>query len=124
VRANRSAETPIERIYREVTGKKMPAAVKRILLPKQKGHRALRALMDSSLDDLRSDEWIKTLADGRRVKFTNQELQDEWAFITAQIEGNKVVYSVVLTNANNPLSRGEVASHFEDELSKKSPKPN
>jgi hypothetical protein len=124
VTSRRSAETPIERIYREVTGKKMPAVVRRILLPKQKGHPALRALMDSSVDELRSDEWIKTLADGRRVKFTNQELQDEWAFITAQIEGNKVVYSVVLTNANNPLSRGEVASHFEDELSKKSPKPN
>ncbi len=117
-------ETPVERIFREVTGNKMPAVVKRILLPKQKGHRALRALMGSSVDELRSDEWIKTLADGRRVKFTNQELQDEWAFITAQSEGNKVVYSVVLTNANNPLSRGEVASHFEDELSKKSPKPN
>jgi hypothetical protein len=121
VTSRRSAETPIERIYREVTGKKMPAVVKRILLPKQKGH---RVLMDSSVDELTSDEWIKTLADGRRVKFTNQALQDEWAFITAQIEGNKVVYSVVLTNANNPLSRGEVASHFEDELSKKSPKPN
>jgi len=36
-----------------------------------------------------SDEWIKTLADRRRVKFTNQEL-DEKAFLTAQIEGNKV----------------------------------
>jgi len=27
-------ETPIERIFREVTGRKMPASVKRILLPK------------------------------------------------------------------------------------------
>ncbi|HXM21586.1 MAG TPA: hypothetical protein VN948_10025 [Terriglobales bacterium] len=70
-----------------------------------------------------SDEWIKTLADGGRVKFTNQEL-DERAFITAQVEGNKVVYSIVLTNAKNPLSRGEVESHFEAELSKKSLKPN
>ena len=33
-----------------------------------------------------SDEWIKTLADRRRVKFTNQEL-DEKAFLTAQVEG-------------------------------------
>jgi hypothetical protein len=40
-----------------------------------------------------SDEWIKTLADGRRVKFTYQELPDEGAFLTAQVEGNKVVYS-------------------------------
>jgi hypothetical protein len=74
--------------------------------------------------ELKSDAWIKTLTDGRRVKFTNQEVQDDWAFITAQIEGNKVVYSVVLTNANNPLIREEVESHFEDELAKRSPKPN
>jgi hypothetical protein len=64
-----------------------------------------------------SDEWIKTLADRRRVKFTNQEL-DERAFLTAQVEGNKVVYSIVLSNAKNPLSREEVENHFEDELSK------
>ena len=49
-----------------------------------------------------SDEWIKTLADHRRVKFTNQEL-DERAFLTAQVEGNKVVYSIVLSNASNSL---------------------
>jgi hypothetical protein len=70
-----------------------------------------------------SDEWIKTLADRRRVKFTNQEL-DERAFLTAQIEGNKVVYSVIVTNAKNPLTRGEVETHFEGELSMRSPKPN
>jgi hypothetical protein len=44
------------------------------------------------------DEPITTLADGRSVKLTNQELTD-WVFVTAQIEGNKVVYSVVVTNA-------------------------
>jgi hypothetical protein len=66
-----------------------------------------------------SDEWIKTLADGRRVKFTSQDLPEKGAFITAQVEGNKVVYSIVLTNAGNPLSREEVESHFEGELSKK-----
>jgi hypothetical protein len=69
------------------------------------------------------EEWIKILEDGRRVKFTNQEL-DDWAFITAQVEGNKVVYSIVLTKATNPLSREEVESHFEGELSKKSLKPS
>jgi len=66
-----------------------------------------------------SDEWIKTLEDGRRVKFTFQDLPEKGAFITAQVEGNKVVYSIVLTNAGNPLSREEVESHFEGELSKK-----
>jgi (2Fe-2S) ferredoxin len=32
----RRKETTIERIYREVTGNKMPAAVKRVLLRKRK----------------------------------------------------------------------------------------
>jgi hypothetical protein len=107
-------ETPIERIYREVTGNKMTATVKRILLPKQKA-------VGSPVEDLRvpGNEWIKTLTDGRRVKFTNQELSDEGAFVTAQVACNKVVYSIVLTNAKNPLSREEVESHFEGELSKK-----
>ena len=70
-----------------------------------------------------SDEWIKTLADCRRVKFTNQEL-GERAFLTAQVESNKVVYSIVLSNAKNPLSREEVENHFADELSKVSPNRN
>jgi hypothetical protein len=64
-------------------------------------------------------EWIKTLADGRKVKFTYQELLVVGAFITAQIAGNEVVYSVVLPKVKNPLSREDVESHFEGELSKK-----
>jgi hypothetical protein len=68
---------------------------------------------------MRYEEWIKTLADGRRVKFIYQELPEDGAFITAQLEGNKVVYSVVLTKARNPLSREDVESHFRGELSKK-----
>ena len=51
------------------------------------------------------DEWIKTLADGRRVKFTNQELLEDEAFITAQVEGNRVVYSIVLTKMRNPRAQ-------------------
>jgi len=66
-----------------------------------------------------SDEWVRTLADGGRVKFTRQKLADDWVFITAQIEGNKVVYSVILTNEKNALSSREVESHFEGELTKK-----
>jgi hypothetical protein len=68
---------------------------------------------------MRAQEWIKTIADGRKVKFTYQELLVAGAFITAQIAGNEVVYSVVLTNAKNPLSREDVESHFDAELSKK-----
>jgi hypothetical protein len=65
-----------------------------------------------------NEEWIKTLADGRQVKFTYQELV-VGAFITAQIAGNEVVYSVVLTKGKNPLSHEDVESHFDGELSKK-----
>jgi hypothetical protein len=63
-------------------------------------------------------EWIKTLEDGRKVKFICQELPEDVAFITAQLAGNEVVYSVVLTKAGNPLSREDDESHFEGELSK------
>ncbi|PYX60090.1 MAG: hypothetical protein DMG76_03595 [Acidobacteria bacterium] len=68
---------------------------------------------------MRDEDWIKTLEDGRRVKFIYQELPEDGAFITAQLEGNEVVYSVVLTKARNPLSREHVESHFNGELSKK-----
>ena len=64
------------------------------------------------------EEWIKRLEDGRNVKFIYQELPEDGAFITAQVEGNEVVYSVVLTKAKNPLSRENVESHFKGELSK------
>ena len=64
------------------------------------------------------EEWIKTLEDGRRVKFIYQELPEDGAFITAQLERNEVVYSVLLTKARNPLSREDVESHFKGELSK------
>jgi hypothetical protein len=65
------------------------------------------------------EDWIKTLEDGRKVKFTFQELPDDHAFITAQIAGNKVVYSTVLTGVRNPLSHEAIEAHFNAELSKK-----
>jgi hypothetical protein len=64
-------------------------------------------------------EWINRLEDGRKVKFVYQELPKDGAFITAQIERNEVVYSVVLTRAGNPLSHVDVESHFAKELAKK-----
>jgi hypothetical protein len=65
------------------------------------------------------EEGIKELEDCRRVKFIYQELPDDGAFLTAQVGGNEVVYSVVLAKVGNPLSREDVESHFKDELSKK-----
>jgi hypothetical protein len=66
-----------------------------------------------------NEEWIKTLEDGRSVKYIYQELPEDGAFLTAQLAGNEVVYSVVLTKARNPLGREDVESHFKGELSKK-----
>jgi len=65
------------------------------------------------------EEWVKALQDGRKVKFIYQELAEDGAFITAQVAGNEVVYSIVLTKARNPLSREDVESRFKGELSKK-----
>jgi len=64
------------------------------------------------------EEWIKTLADGRKVKFTHQQLLEAQVFITAQVAGNVVVYSIVLTKVRNLLSHEEVEGHFAGELSK------
>jgi hypothetical protein len=76
-------------------------------------------LRDGLEVNMPDEEWIETLEDGRKVKFIYQELADDGAFISAQIAGNEVVYSVVLTHARNPLSHEEVESHFKGELSKK-----
>ena len=65
-----------------------------------------------------NDEWIRTLADGRKVKFSHDELLDA-TFITAQIEGNEVVYSILIRKAEPKLSREEVEGRFERELSRK-----
>ena len=76
----------------------------------------LPARFDAKMID---EEWINTLEDGRKVKFIYQELLEDGAFITAQIAGNEVIYSIILTNAKNPLSREDVESRFKAELSKK-----
>ncbi len=71
------------------------------------------------LPKMTDEEWTRTLKDGRKVKFIYQELPYDGAFMTAQIERHEVVYSVLLTKANNPLSHEDVESHFKDELSGK-----
>jgi hypothetical protein len=68
---------------------------------------------------MQDEAWIKTLEDGRKVRFSYLELPDDGAFITAQISANEIVHSVVLTKARIPLSREDVENHFKGELSKK-----
>jgi hypothetical protein len=67
---------------------------------------------------MEDEAWIRTLVDGRKVKFIYLGLPDGGAFITAQLAGNEVVYSVVLSKTRNPLTREAVESHFNSELSK------
>jgi hypothetical protein len=88
-----------------------PAAERRIL--------ASYSGLAWGVSNMPDQEWVKTLEDGRKVKFIYQELPEDGAFITAQIGGNEVVYSVVLTKAKNPLSHEDVESHFRGELSKR-----
>jgi hypothetical protein len=65
-----------------------------------------------------TEEWIKTLEDGRMVKFTNQTLLAVGAFITAQIAKNEIVYSIVVEDVKKPLTRHEVENRFKAELAK------
>ncbi len=65
-----------------------------------------------------NDEWIRTIADGRMVKFCHDEVMGV-TFITAQIAGNEVVYSILLNVAETKLSREEVEGRFQRELLKK-----
>ena len=64
-------------------------------------------------------DWIKTLEDGRIVKFTWLELEGGGTYITAQLAGNPVVYSIVLTKEIILQGREDVESQFKDELAKK-----
>jgi hypothetical protein len=41
--------------------------------------------------NMQDEEWIKTLEDGRIVKFIYQELLEDGAFISTQLAGNEVV---------------------------------
>jgi hypothetical protein len=59
------------------------------------------------------------LEEGSQVRFIYQKLPDDGAFMTAQIAGSEVVYSVILGKAGNTLTHQDVESHFEAELSKK-----
>ena len=65
------------------------------------------------------DEWVKKLLDGRFVQFNYLELEGGGVFMAAQIAHNEVVYSILLSELNNPLNRKEVESRFESELLKK-----
>jgi hypothetical protein len=61
------------------------------------------------------DEWTKVVSGHRLVKFTYVDLAGGAAFLTAQIAGHTVVYSVVLPHAEQPFTRTGVEHHFRKE---------
>ena len=62
------------------------------------------------------DEWLTVISGDRLVKFTYADLSAGIAFLTAQIAGHEVVYSIILEPAEQPFSRAAVERHFEYEL--------
>ena len=62
------------------------------------------------------DQWAKMISGDRLVKFTYSDLPDGAAFLTAQIAGHEVVYSIILEQREHPFSRHGVERHFKFEL--------
>ena len=62
------------------------------------------------------DEWMKVISDDRLVKFTYVNLPEGAAFMTAQIAGHEVVYSILVEQTERPLSRVDVERRFDAEL--------
>jgi hypothetical protein len=62
------------------------------------------------------DEWTKVISDDRLVKFTYSDLPTGEAFLTAQIAGHDVVYSIILKQAEHPFNRDVVEHHFDYEF--------
>jgi hypothetical protein len=61
------------------------------------------------------DEWTKVISGNRLVKFTYLDLLGGEVFMTAQIAGHEVVYSVILRQAERPFNREGVERHFGSE---------
>jgi hypothetical protein len=61
------------------------------------------------------EEWLREISGERLVKFTYVELPDGEVFMTAQIAGHEVIYSV-LRQQIEPFSRDAVERHFGHEL--------
>ena len=61
------------------------------------------------------DEWTKVISGDRLVKFTYVDLPEGIAFLTAQIAGHDVVYSVIVRHAEHPFTRKGVERLFDYE---------
>lgn len=61
------------------------------------------------------DEWLTVISGDRLVKFTYFELPEGAVFLSAQIAGHDVVYSII-SQTEQPLGRADVERRFEYEL--------
>jgi hypothetical protein len=61
------------------------------------------------------DEWTKVISGDRLVRFTYLELAEGEAFLTAQIAGHNVVYSVIVRQPEGPFTRASAERHFDRE---------
>ena len=61
------------------------------------------------------DEWTKVMSGDRLVKFTYVDFPEGHAFLTAQIAGHAVVYSVIVRQAERPFNREGVERIFDYE---------
>ena len=66
--------------------------------------------------DAMKDEWTTVSSGGRLVKFTYLDFSEGLAFLTAQLAGHEVVYSIVLPHAEYPFRRQTVERHFDYEF--------
>jgi hypothetical protein len=62
------------------------------------------------------DEWTKVISGDRLIKFTYADLPEGEAFVTAQLAGHAVVYSVLVRHAVGPFNREGVERHFNYEF--------
>jgi hypothetical protein len=58
------------------------------------------------------DEWTNVISGDRLVKFTYLDLPEGTAFLTAQIAGHHVVYSIIVRQGEQPFNRKEVERQF------------
>jgi hypothetical protein len=61
------------------------------------------------------DEWFTVVSGDRVVKFTAVNLPEGFVFLTAQIAGHEVVYSII-SETRRPLSHVDVERRFNYEL--------
>jgi hypothetical protein len=104
----KESQRVLEELHKKQSNQKFGGALRRVLIIPDRNFSTERILATSTDLELRRCQNPRRGVDQntrrrRKVKFIYQELPADGAFLTAQLAGNEVVYSVVLTKARNPL---------------------